>query len=259
MVFTVTMLLLVAIASYYVGVSGRKSNQAQQSTRAIKKQLEYSINNSIEAEINEQLIACHIEKPEIANELAAKIKYEMAVLTKTGNGKYRGFVKISTGDIVKVNILEDDENFYCEAEDWTGLKSRVANERQKMGLKSDSEKKQEAIWKENAEFERRYIKPKYWVHQDAKATTAIADNNIVTAILYSKDTPSATIDGEVLREGQSIRGVRIIKIYKDSVEFERNSKRWKQATGESSDRYSDYWTIPEGYELITKPSVTENH
>jgi translation initiation factor IF-1 len=138
-VFTiaVAILLLVAIASYYVGVSGRKSNQAHQSTHTIKKQLESSINDSIEKEIKEQLIACHIEQPGVANELAAKIKYELSVLTRTDNGKYKGFVKISTGDIVKVNILEDDESFYYEAE--TGFYGIVAKERQK--TRSNMERK----------------------------------------------------------------------------------------------------------------------
>ena len=50
----------------------------------------------------------------------------------------------------------------------------------------------------------------------------------VTGILYSKEDPSVVIDGEVLREGQSIRGVKVIKTNRDSVEFEYAGANWSQ-------------------------------
>jgi hypothetical protein len=51
---------------------------------------------------------------------------------------------------------------------------------------------------------------------------------IVKSILYSEDNPSAVIGGRILHEGNKIRGVSVIKISKDSVEFEMNGKRWTQ-------------------------------
>jgi len=51
---------------------------------------------------------------------------------------------------------------------------------------------------------------------------------IVKGILYSEDNPSAVIDNQIVHEGEKIRGVSIIKISKDSVEFEMNGKTWTQ-------------------------------
>ncbi len=51
---------------------------------------------------------------------------------------------------------------------------------------------------------------------------------IVKGILYTEDNPSAVIGNSIVHEGETIRGVSIIKISKDSVEFEMNGKRWTQ-------------------------------
>jgi len=51
---------------------------------------------------------------------------------------------------------------------------------------------------------------------------------IVKGILYSEDNPSAVIGNQIVHEGETIRGVSVIKIRKDSVEFEMNGKRWTQ-------------------------------
>ncbi|MGH2271583.1 hypothetical protein ACQ9LF_07270 [Anaerohalosphaeraceae bacterium U12dextr] len=50
----------------------------------------------------------------------------------------------------------------------------------------------------------------------------------VRGIVYSPQKPSAIISGQVLFEGDSIGDIRICKIQKDSVEFEKHGKRWKQ-------------------------------
>ena len=51
---------------------------------------------------------------------------------------------------------------------------------------------------------------------------------IVKGILYSEDNPSAVIGNQIVHEGDTIRGVSVIKISYDSVEFEMNGKRWTQ-------------------------------
>ena len=51
---------------------------------------------------------------------------------------------------------------------------------------------------------------------------------IVKGILYSEDNPSAVIGNSIVHEGETIRGVSVIKISTDSVEFEMNGKRWTQ-------------------------------
>ena len=44
--------------------------------------------------------------------------------------------------------------------------------------------------------------------------------------------PWAIIRGQVVREGDTVGGVKIIKIHKDKVEFEKNGKRWRQGEEE---------------------------
>jgi hypothetical protein len=50
---------------------------------------------------------------------------------------------------------------------------------------------------------------------------------IVKAIVLSDD-PTAVINGQIVRQGQTINGTKVIKINKDSVEFEADGKSWKQ-------------------------------
>ena len=51
---------------------------------------------------------------------------------------------------------------------------------------------------------------------------------IVKGILYTEDNPSVVIGNQIVHEGETIRGVSVIKISQDSVEFEMNGKRWTQ-------------------------------
>ncbi len=60
------------------------------------------------------------------------------------------------------------------------------------------------------------------------------DIGIVTAIMYVDGTSLAVIDGVILREGQSIRQVKVVKINPDSVEFDYNGNRWSQKVNELS-------------------------
>ena len=50
----------------------------------------------------------------------------------------------------------------------------------------------------------------------------------VKSILYSEDKSSVVIGNKIVHEGEQVRGVRIIKINKDNVEFEMNGKMWSQ-------------------------------
>jgi len=54
---------------------------------------------------------------------------------------------------------------------------------------------------------------------------------IVTGILYIDNNPSASsasIGNQIVREGEKILGATVVKINKDSVEFEMNGKTWTQ-------------------------------
>jgi type II secretory pathway component PulC len=49
-------------------------------------------------------------------------------------------------------------------------------------------------------------------------------------ILYSEDNSSALIGETIVREGDIIDGVKVVKINKDTVEFERDGEKWTQRT-----------------------------
>jgi len=51
---------------------------------------------------------------------------------------------------------------------------------------------------------------------------------IVKGILYTEDSQSAVIGNHIVHEGEEIQGVTVVKISKDSVEFEMDGKRWTQ-------------------------------
>jgi len=50
----------------------------------------------------------------------------------------------------------------------------------------------------------------------------------IKSIVYSEDSPSAVIGTRIVHEGEKVLGVTIVKINKDSVEFEADGKRWNQ-------------------------------
>jgi hypothetical protein len=60
----------------------------------------------------------------------------------------------------------------------------------------------------------------------------------VTGITYSNEAPLVMIDGEIYGEGASIHGVRIAKIYQQSVDFEYKGFTWNQGV---NDQPSPNW------------------
>ena len=55
-------------------------------------------------------------------------------------------------------------------------------------------------------------------------------NLAITGILYSEDNPSAIIGGAIVKEGDMIDDVKVVKIRKNIVEFEKNGEKWTQGT-----------------------------
>lgn len=53
-------------------------------------------------------------------------------------------------------------------------------------------------------------------------------NLIVGGILYSQDNPMVVINGQIVRQGDVINEIKVLKINKDNVIFEKNDKRWMQ-------------------------------
>ena len=51
---------------------------------------------------------------------------------------------------------------------------------------------------------------------------------VITGIIYAEEKSSVTINGKVVHEAETIDGVKVVKIYRDKVEFEENKNRWTQ-------------------------------
>jgi hypothetical protein len=63
------------------------------------------------------------------------------------------------------------------------------------------------------------------------STASSIGNPIVKSIVYCKNEPNsstAIMNGEIVRAGQMIGDIKIVKISSDSVEFAANGKNWKQ-------------------------------
>ncbi len=50
----------------------------------------------------------------------------------------------------------------------------------------------------------------------------------VTGIFYNPPKSSAVIGGEIVHEGDTILGVRVVRINKENIEFEKNDNKWTQ-------------------------------
>jgi hypothetical protein len=61
------------------------------------------------------------------------------------------------------------------------------------------------------------------------STNEVDDSGLVVrGIVFSEDEPSAVIGTQILYEGDEVLGATIVKVNIDSVEFERDGKKWTQ-------------------------------
>jgi len=60
--------------------------------------------------------------------------------------------------------------------------------------------------------------------------------SVVTGITYAEEEPSAVVGYDIVHEGDTIRGVKVVKIYRDKVEFEKDGERWTQGVQEKPNR-----------------------
>jgi hypothetical protein len=71
--------------------------------------------------------------------------------------------------------------------------------------------------------------------QEAHMAKPVQTFGVVNGIIYSSDKPVAIIDGAAVQQNESIHNVKVVRINKDSVEFERNGAAWTQKTGEKQE------------------------
>ena len=58
---------------------------------------------------------------------------------------------------------------------------------------------------------------------------------VVSGILYVVEDSSALVDDHIVKEGETIYGVTVVKIDKDAVEFSKCGKTWRQRVREKPD------------------------
>jgi len=61
----------------------------------------------------------------------------------------------------------------------------------------------------------------------------------LTGILYSEDNPAAVIGNKIVHEGDVVDGVKVVKIHKSAVEFEKNGVKWTQQAVASATKRED--------------------
>ena len=66
------------------------------------------------------------------------------------------------------------------------------------------------------------------INSAAVAASLDAAKFIVKGIVYSEDKPAAVVDGRIVHQGDKVFDADVVKINRDSVEFETNGKRWIQ-------------------------------
>jgi hypothetical protein len=70
--------------------------------------------------------------------------------------------------------------------------------------------------------------PMQYGRSRSRAEAAGARHLMLTGILYSRQKPSAVVDGTIVHEGDTVEGVKVIRINKSSVEFEAAGSSWTQ-------------------------------
>jgi len=63
------------------------------------------------------------------------------------------------------------------------------------------------------------------------------ERGVVGAIAYDLKGSFAMVDGQIVRQAETIDNVRIVKIYPDAVEFEKNGERWTQQLGQVQETF----------------------
>ncbi len=93
-------------------------------------------------------------------------------------------------------------------------------------------------------LENRWVAEAVTNYQKPEFTNDKADREtppgFITGILYS-DRPSVLIGSEILHEGDTVQGVKVVKVNKGEIEFEKNGNRWTQKAGET---LRNYWIEP---------------
>jgi hypothetical protein len=74
----------------------------------------------------------------------------------------------------------------------------------------------------------------YLAANSDSVSAGLPRTGVITGITYSENKSFAIIGTHIVSEGESIEGIKIVKIHPDKVVFEKDGKRWTQELNESS-------------------------
>lgn len=77
------------------------------------------------------------------------------------------------------------------------------------------------------------------------------EKGVVKGILYTGIDSSVMVDNQVLKEGDTIYGAEIVKIYPKKVEFRKNGKCWSQKICEKPDPIWIETELYSGNKIVT--------
>jgi hypothetical protein len=80
-----------------------------------------------------------------------------------------------------------------------------------------------------------------WKNQAAKPVKPVTLGTVTGIVLYNEHG-AALVAGEIAREGDTVLGIKVVRITSDYVEFERRDKTWMQEVGE--DPPAGVWEKP---------------
>ena len=187
-------------------------------------------------------------------ELQLRLDAELRLLETSKNGKTirAGFARWAdyTEAVLQINNCNIPEKSFFAESKWTAQRGRLtfleqlALNTQRLAEAEDSiaRKKNDIItnyeWAlAELEIQKRYALTVQLTElkqrlKEKPAKPAEPTRGMLQGIVYSKQKPSALIEGKVVHEGDRLHKVKVTKINKDSVVFEKNNKTWKQKVRE---------------------------
>ncbi|MFZ0034265.1 MAG: hypothetical protein WAK60_04645 [Sedimentisphaerales bacterium] len=193
------------------------------------------LNQRAEAEISQLEIA---DKPIFAS-LAAQAEVAKVVLNINDYG-YRAPLELEAKTEI-IQQVRDERGYLADVIEispkrFVVAQSRIAERKSEILAKLEQEtadlekQKNYALTVTLPELEKQ-------LKQNQLKPEAKPTHGVVTGIVYSADKPSAIVDRQIIREGDVIYGVKIVKIYKDNVKFSKKSKNWEQKVQQAPEAY----------------------
>lgn len=88
--------------------------------------------------------------------------------------------------------------------------------------------KNEIEWKVPEPYPTNLRDPMTRVPIGSTASAGMTGNLQVRGIVYSSDNPTAVVGTQIVSEGDTVFGAKVLNINKDSIEFEKDGERWTQ-------------------------------